>query len=231
MKKITWWWIFWTVLICTRNPAGARFWSMRKLIDAGMVKATQTCPRRGAQLDSGQPPLDWWDYNRWGWAPWRTLAYWWRNGPVGRIAKRISNWGWEVARRRNFDRRGLVARWIGERFNWMQGGTRWEWPWQPRTCSHCGGAHPEDIIRLVREGWESEGTTKSYKRYIEPPRVGLQKIQTCPVHSVEVAERAWYAVPPVKLYVHHFNDAQVAEFNALIDSQRARMAPASEAMH
>jgi hypothetical protein len=74
----------------------------------------------------------------------------------------------------------------------------------PRTCSFCGGIHPEDAIRLVSENWRIEPTTKDYKRYLQPPLPG------------------WHPTPPVKLYVQHFSDEQVERFNAATKKTRAR---------
>ena len=39
-----------------------------------------------------------------------------------------------------------------------------------RQCSYCGSIHPEDMIRLLRDGGAKlEGSTKSYKRYLIVP--------------------------------------------------------------
>jgi len=111
---------------------------------------------------------------------------------------------------------------VAERFNWMRGGERWEWPWQPRTCSYCGGAHPDDILRLLGEGWEVDVTDKSYKRYIQPPRTDTRRVflgTGCEGH--EIPERPWHPVPPVKLYVQHFDEKQVELFNSQLEA-RAR---------
>lgn len=76
---------------------------------------------------------------------------------------------------------------------WSYGGE------QPRTCSFCGGVHPEDAIALIAVGnWRVEGTTKGYKRYLQPPH-GFPS-----------------PVPPVKLYVQHFNEDQIARFNGAL---------------
>lgn len=89
--------------------------------------------------------------------------------------------------------------WVVDR--WMprsDGGTVvWGWSWMPRSCSFCGGIHPDDAIRLVREGWKVEATGKFYKRYLNPPD-GLG------------------VVPPVKLYVFHFDLEARKLFNLAI---------------
>lgn len=37
-----------------------------------------------------------------------------------------------------------------------------------RTCSYCGGLHPDDFIRRVQEGEEVVPTDKNYKAYVGP---------------------------------------------------------------
>ena len=114
------------------------------------------------------------------------------------------------------------------------GGTYWKWPWAPRTCSFCGGVHPDDAIRLLEEGWEVERTDKSYKRYLHPPgyyarlanitdsirtfRNGVGKEPVVTFRS---------PVPPVKLYVNHFDERQIARFNSAYErSMNAALASA-----
>lgn len=199
----SWWWIFWDVLIGARNPAGAVHWSKAKLIQMGWKKSDQKCPRRyDGPFNYGD--ADWWDHDRWGWEWSRKLAYWLNNGPVGKLRHRIRDHLWDLMREREYDRLGMFAKRIADRFfNQCSGGDRWEWRWQPRTCSYCGGVHPDDAIRLISEGWRSGGTTKSYKRYLEP-------------------SGKWSPVPPVKLYVHHFDDEHIKRFNAALDAYRKR---------
>lgn len=72
----------------------------------------------------------------------------------------------------------------------------WRWDGeQPRTCSFCGGIHPDDATALMRAGWHLGVTDKSYKRYMDPP-------DGAPL------------TPPVKLYVQHFSAQQIDAFNA-----------------
>lgn len=217
----TWWWIFWECLIGARNPAGARHWATQKLILQGWLKPEQTCPRRSEGPGFRGVNQDWWRSDQWGRRWFRKSVYWLHNGPASKLARSISDWGWETARQRDFDWFGRRARWIGQTFNWYSGGTRWEWPWQPRACSYCGGGHPDDIIRLLREGWEIEGTTKPYKRYVAPPRIGVRALSGpyCDDHKgqpIKLPVRAWSPVPPVKLYTPHFSEEQIKIANDLI---------------
>lgn len=71
----------------------------------------------------------------------------------------------------------------------------------PRTCSYCGGVHPQDALDLMQKGWRIEATDKSYKRYMHPP------------HGTREAS------PPVKLYVMHLTPEQIDRFNSLLSKQ------------
>lgn len=114
----------------------------------------------------------------------------------------------------------------------------WEGPGPaPRTCSFCGGVHPEDAIVLVRDhGWEVAATGKPYKRYLEPPghrefiqareeasvRVrgsGLGGVAARDAIREQVGKAPWAPVPPVKLYVQHFEPEQAARLNAAIGAE------------
>jgi hypothetical protein len=117
------------------------------------------------------------------------------------------------------------------------GNVLWCYPGeQPRTCSFCGGIHPDDAVELLRAGWTVDCTGKSYKRYLEPPghRAFLAEcearrqrwydtIEASPdvrdVHSLREPDptpRHPSPVPPVKLYTHHFTPAQIEAFNAAL---------------
>lgn len=74
----------------------------------------------------------------------------------------------------------------------------WYGAWVPRTCSYCGGIHPEDALKLMDEGWRIEGTTKSYKRYMQPP----------------ASLKPWSMVPPVKIYFQDWTSEQGDLFNS-----------------
>lgn len=110
------------------------------------------------------------------------------------------------------------------------GPTNDEWHWKgtiPRTCSFCGGIHPEDAIRLVGDGWEVEKTDKSYKRYLEPPgyRAHIQKMMDrlhLRMLKHEEPEEFWSPVPPVKLYTAHFDADQADRFNAVMHTMEEK---------
>lgn len=114
-----------------------------------------------------------------------------------------------------------VAEFMARNPNGSMGNVLWCYPGeQPRTCSFCGGVHPEDAIALIRAGWTSGGTTKAYKRYLEPP--GYAKWERDTFANVPVSE--WgktkppypSPIPPVKLYTMHFTPEQIAAFNAAL---------------
>jgi hypothetical protein len=150
------------------------------------------------------------------WGPWERvelLDRWLRDRWRSRLGRAVED----------FWHRGAGLRfllWLGR--NPYRGGTRWLHPWQPRTCSFCGGAHPEDALRLLEEGWESEGTGKSYKRYLNPPGYG-DHVARCvaavrggqPTAPLEAGH--WSPTPPVKVYLQHWNQEQCARANALIE--------------
>lgn len=121
----------------------------------------------------------------------------------------------------------LRARWANARGRY-QGGTTWRECWgpPPRTCSFCGGAHPDDAAAMLRFGWESHGTTKQYKRYLEPAGSNAYHEKLYGPHRVSAEALEGVAspgspVPPVKVYLQHFTQAQVDNFNAALDAQEA----------
>lgn len=83
----------------------------------------------------------------------------------------------------------------------------------PRTCSYCGGIHPDDAITLFSRGWTLEITGKSYKRYMRPP-----------------ARLDWDPVPPVKLYVMHFSAEQCDRMNELMQADNVKTSPENGAV-
>jgi hypothetical protein len=133
-----------------------------------------TCPRRIEQpgpwaLDQN---VDTWRTDRW--TRWNELQ-----SAIGRLAFRLG------MRRTRFGISPLAG-----------GGDTWPWSdhWQPpRSCSFCGGAHPDDAITLARAGWKLEATGKMYKFYLNPP--GCRASYPDPA-------------PPVKLYAQHFTPEQ-----------------------
>jgi hypothetical protein len=111
------------------------------------------------------------------------------------------------------------AGYVADEFDtWRTGSERWDsgdwiqWPEsfvKPRTCSHCGGVHPDDAIELLTEGWSLEMTDKGYKFYMHPPER----------HSV---------VPPVKLYLMHWTHEQVARADEIVRARRQFMTDARD---
>ena len=97
---------------------------------------------------------------------------------------------------------------------------QWQWPWQPCTCSFCGGVNPDDAVRLVKEGWHVDSTNKLYKRYLEPPGGKLGMEYEGRVFGAGVYVPPWGPVPPVKLYTQHFDGEQITLFNAALSEQK-----------
>lgn len=92
--------------------------------------------------------------------------------------------------------------WIHDR--WDQSGTRWPTEHdhlKPRVCSYCGGAHPDDVARLLNEGdWQVSLTDKNYKAYIEQPRY------YCKATAMDLnPTKTTSPVPPVKVYYSHWD--------------------------
>jgi hypothetical protein len=116
-----------------------------------------------------------------------------------------------------------VAEFMAENPTGSIGEVLWPGPHpQPRSCSYCGGIHPDDAVTLVRAGWESEDTTKSYKRYLQPPgyRAYMNRLLDAGYDVAHVEKGTSSPVPPVKLYTMHFAREQVKEFNAALDLQK-----------
>jgi hypothetical protein len=198
-------------------------------------------PRRDELCAYNPPTSDFWDTGRWGFKWTREFTYWWVNqSPVQRWVRAYLSWGWDLWRGRGHP----LETWWWRLFraslnwtNWYSGGNRWEWKWQPRTCSYDGGVHPEDAIRLLREGWVLEGTTKGYKSYMHPPPSSYKTFeeayphvyahQLCKEHQAghkgeRIPVYPWSPVPPVKLYVQHFTEEQIRRVNAVAAAQRQR---------
>lgn len=182
------------------------------------------CQRRletnmGRLSYGGEQPLpDTWEANRWGWGPWRRWKYWIHAGPK---ALWFNTWVQKVHRRAH-------SHWYRKLVFlprcWMIGNTKWFWPWQPRTCSYCGGVHPEDGIRLLEQGWECDRSSKGYKAYLNPAGARAHRIrmmsrlakQTNRTQVLNWSEAVWSPIPPVKFYVQHCTERQLACFNFLV---------------
>ena len=131
----------------------------------------------------------------------------WRSG-----RREWSKWRW-------FKERVLITGWFKfldrlgiKHRGGFYGGTLWPGGPRPRTCSYCGGVHPEDAIELLKAGWTVEATSKAYKRYLEPPGYREQMRDWKPGGP---PSENWIEspVPPVKLYVYHLNQEQIDRFN------------------
>lgn len=66
-----------------------------------------------------------------------------------------------------------------------------------KTCSFCGGLHPDEALRLLREGAEITPTDKNYKFYINGTRKG---------------------------YFQHFEEAHKREFIQMLNEGRMNIA-------
>jgi hypothetical protein len=67
----------------------------------------------------------------------------------------------------------------------------------PRTCSFCGGAHPDDAIDLLKAGFRLQRTDKAFKYYIN-----------------DAADHSM--APPVKLYGNHVSPEHARRINAAL---------------
>ena len=100
----------------------------------------------------------------------------------------------------------------------------WEGPGEhPRTCSYCGSVHPEDVIKLIEQGWEIHPSTKSYKWYIELPGTAdhqagfLKAIGNDEYMEAEKANPFKRLSSPMKLYGQHTDKDQQNRLNRLLD--------------
>ena len=73
-----------------------------------------------------------------------------------------------------------------------------------RRCSFCGGIHPDDVVRLIKDGVVTQSTTKNYKRYLR-----IEGVEGC--H---------------KVYMQHFSSAQCDAANEARLNQEAAKAEA-----
>lgn len=175
----------------------------------------QTCPRRMQEFGpwSRGESLDAWDTGRWGTRASRTLENWYHNGWVGRALRALQEVLW---------RRG----WHGVRNrlpNPYSGGTYWPHGFPaPRDCSFCGSAHPDDVVRLLKLGWELEPTDKGYKHYIEPPgsHEAFRRCMKADPGAPIVPPGPRSPTPPVKLYGMHVSRAQADAINVVLRERR-----------
>lgn len=115
------------------------------------------------------------------------------------------------------------------RDRWNRKDNKWpsEFP-KPRTCSFCGGIHPEDALSLLQQGWEVGRTDKFYKRYLNPPgSAAYQQAIIQGLRERRLRTEVETTSPPdhprsspmVKLYTMHFSEEQADRFNELLADQ------------
>jgi len=112
---------------------------------------------------------------------------------------------------------------------WTSGENRWDgrkhvcWPDgtpKPRTCSHCGSVHPEDLLFLLEQGWEIEQTDKCYKYYVHP--LGHQEEVYRLAHAITEGKAEAFVgkvptvAPCVKLYMNHVDTGMQEKLNNAI---------------
>ena len=133
-----------------------------------------------------------------------------------RIPSSCSEGYWE-------DNEADPRRWIGDHRHFPEGFRK------PRTCSFCGGAHPDDVMELIKAGWEVDPSDKSYKTYVHPPGNVTQTYKDLernfvqdPLTPMERAQRIRDVTPPIKLYAQHISPEQLAELNTHVLISRAK---------
>lgn len=119
---------------------------------------------------------------------------------------------------------------------------------QPRTCTGCGGIHPDDVLALMDAGFSDEPTTKGYKGYMHAPgyreeliayhrsvdKAAMKANPTapCPTCALEgtgdsILGKIKYPSdpikgPPLKFYMWHFSAEQRAKLIEKSKAIRAR---------
>lgn len=167
-------------------------------------KQETPCPRQAHGTMASQLAHEcvWYNDN---WSRRRVWADWFRD-------RKSRVWDW-------VEKHLFTLPWRRDRF---MGGTYWpDGEPRPRTCSYCGGVHPDDAVTLIMRGWEVESTGKSYKRYLHPPgyRAAIERFHE---GMDALKEPRWEGprspVPPVKVYTYHFDQRQIDAFNAALDA-------------
>lgn len=98
---------------------------------------------------------------------------------------------------------------------------------QPRVCSYCGSVNPEDLLSLIKLGWEYEASTKGYKSYWNPPGTAKYHSEILGNFEKFISEKGIeamvvQAIPPVKLYGNHLTPELLANINSLLLINRAK---------
>jgi len=105
------------------------------------------------------------------------------------------------------------------------------WGTPPRTCAYCGGAHPDDVLALMRAGWEDEIADRRHKGYLEPPGSRAEMVARLKAKAFpKAAGESFHPSPPLKFYVVHFSSEQLADLNRLHKECQARI-PAIPVIH
>lgn len=167
------------------------------------VEEVQTCPRRMCEFGPWprEEGLDRWQRDRWKATKEESDAY--------------------------------IADFMARNPGGSTGDHQWHGPpeQQPRTCSFCGGIHPDDAIELLRLGWEVDRTDKRYKAYLNPggsrmrDQVLINRLRERAERPFAAVPSVWSPLPPVKVYLQHFDEDQVDRANAAIEAaknERAR---------
>jgi len=89
---------------------------------------------------------------------------------------------------------------------WVDAVGRWplhHWPFAPlRVCSHCGGFHPEDVVRLMRDhGYHGIPGGPEGKLFLVPPGMVEHEI----ARQAGAVLPASIKGPPAKTYLQHFD--------------------------
>lgn len=86
-------------------------------------------------------------------------------------------------------------------------------------------------MKLVREGWEIDPSTKQYKIYLGPPGTlnsqqallnSLRRHRPGPENVSDIFKSVpsvWIPNPPVKIYFQHFSQEEYDELREMVNGQ------------